>query len=145
MPYLQNTPHNLCARSSSGPWQGQWWPAGCGCPGTLWRAGYLRLLLPLLLLLWNLQVCLDQFISCQLSEAVTVWTTILKFYRGSKQRKTFPLLFGKILALEKRTTLHKGRKLLQLVIKYLLFHTCSGETFLFSWSQFLFSNEEWPN
>lgn len=38
---------------------------------------------------------------------------------------------------EEKTKLHKGRKLLQLVMKHLLFHTCSGETFLLSWLQFL--------
>lgn len=79
------------------------WPADCGCPGVLWRAGCLRLLLPLLLLLWNFQVHLDKFISHSLSEGVTIQTTIFKFYCNSKQTPLcFP--FWKNTCIEKRRT-----------------------------------------
>lgn len=98
------TPPSLCATSRSAPGQWRGWPPGWGCPGTLWRAGYLRpglVLLTLLLLLQNSQVHVDKFIACLLSGAVTIQTTIFKFYHDSKQTKVVPLLFGKILAFEK--------------------------------------------
>lgn len=117
VPYLQNRP-NLCVPGAGVPWQGQWWPADCGCHGTrllvtLWP-GYLR---P--------GLCFSPYCYC-CETSMFAWTNLypicyqkqlqseLQFLASTmtvnKPTKIFSLLYGKILVFKKRSKKQNCRK-----------------------------------
>lgn len=105
VPCLQNPP-SLCVPGAECPRQGQWWPADCGCPGTLWP-GHLR---PGLcfspccyccetsMFTWtNLYpVCYQKQLQSELQFLASTMTV-------NKPTKIFSLFYGKILVFKKRS------------------------------------------